>query len=577
MEVLPDVNACAGNNVTVFFIGTVGAGFSWTNSNPAIGLPASGTGNRLDFTSANAGNSTDTALLTVTPTIGNCVGTARSFRIVVTPSPSVDSIPDLSVCAGQTVKVNFAGRGNPLFSWTNDNTATGLDAGGNGNIDFTAATVGTNQNSVVTVVPRSGVCQGTAQSFQLTVLAPPVATAPTDRSICGGDSLVVQLNGTPGATFNWSNNNPNIGLPPSGVGNLNLPVSSVNAVQTAQLTITPSLNTCVGVPVAFTVTVNPKPTALIDGNLSICAGKSTALNASGGDTYLWNNGQTTASINVSPFTDGAFSVVVSSSANCTASAAVVVKVRETNGTTRLATTCDPAKAGVMTDVFPNQFGCDSTVTTITTLLRRDTTTFTRTTCNPAQAGVFPTLLSNVLGCDSLLITTVLFDPAGRDTTRLTRSSCDPTQTGIAQDMLIGADGCDSLVITTTALLPSDTTRLIRKSCNPAQVGTLTQKFNNQAGCDSLVLTTTVFDPLGIDTTLLRFISCNPAQTGTTQNLLKGKDGCDSLVIRITTFDPAGRDTTTLRRVSCNPAQAGTTQTLLKGTDGCDSLVICTTT
>lgn len=573
VDVVSDVNACAGNPVSVSFIGTVGAGYSWTNSNPAIGLPSSGSGNRLNFTGTTAGNSPDTAVITVTPTLGNCIGAVRSFQIVVNPSPSVDSLPDLSVCSGQMANINFTGNGGALFFWVNDNTATGLAAGGNGNIGFTSAMVGTNQNSIVTVVPSSGICQGAARSFRVTVLALPVATVLSDRSICGGDSLKIQFSGSLGASFQWNNNNPNIGLPPSGTGDLNLPISSVNAIQTAQLTVTPSLNTCIGTPVAFNLTVNPRPTAAIDGNLSICSGQSTTLTASGGGTYLWNTSQTTSAISVTPFSDNAYNVIVSSNANCTASATVTVKVRETSGTTRLATTCDPAEAGVKTAIFPNQFGCDSTVTTITTLLRRDTTRLTRTTCNPAQAGTTTALLTNMLGCDSLLITTVNFDPAGRDTTLLTRSSCDPAQTGTTQTMLIGADGCDSLLLITTTLLLSDTTRLTRKSCNPTQLGTITERFNNQAGCDSLVLTTTVFDPVGIDTTVLRFISCNPAQAGTTQTLLKGVDGCDSLLLRITSFDPAGRDTTTLRSITCNPAQAGTNQTLLMGQDGCDSLVI----
>lgn len=577
VNAMTDVTACAGTNVSVAFIGTIGAGFTWTNNNPSIGLPAAGSTNRLNFTGTNTGVMPDTATIVVTPTLGNCIGATEQFRIIVHPNPSVDSVPDLTVCSQSPVNVNFNGSPGATFSWINDNTATGLDPAGNGSINITAANVNTDQKSVVTVTPAGSVCQGQVRRFNLTVLALPVVTKPADQALCGGDSLHLLLTGTAGATFNWINSNSNIGLPQSGAGNLHAPVSSVNTAQTALFTVTPILNNCPGTPVDFSLTVNPRPVPIITGNLSICAGQSTQLSAGGGDTYRWNTGENTATITVMPFANNAYNVTVTSNAGCSATQSATVTVREPSGTTRLATTCDPAQAGVKTAMFVNQQGCDSIVTTITTLLRRDTTQLSRVTCNPALAGVFTKTLPNNVGCDSLIVETVTFDPAGRDTTRLMRSSCDPAQAGVREVLMTGADGCDSLIITTTLLLASDTTRLTRKSCNLAQVGTVTQRLANQVGCDSLIITTTLFDPAGIDTTVLRFVSCNPAQVGNTQTLLKGKDGCDSLVVRITTFDPIGRDTTVLRRVTCNPAQAGTVQNLLQGQDGCDSLIIRITT
>ena len=43
-------------------------------------------------------------------------------------------------------------------------------------------------------------------------------------------------------------------------------------------------------------------------NVSICEGESTILTASGGTTYEWNTGETTASIEVSPSTTTTYTV-----------------------------------------------------------------------------------------------------------------------------------------------------------------------------------------------------------------------------------------------------------------------------
>jgi hypothetical protein len=59
--------------------GTGGVTFSWTNSNPSIGLPASGNGNQPAFTAAQTGSAT----ITVTPYYNGCDGTPATYTITV--------------------------------------------------------------------------------------------------------------------------------------------------------------------------------------------------------------------------------------------------------------------------------------------------------------------------------------------------------------------------------------------------------------------------------------------------------------------------------------------------------------
>lgn len=65
-------SVCAGSpTAPVNFTGTTGASYSWTCSDPSIGLAATGTGNIPSFTTVNASTSPKVATITATPLIGN--------------------------------------------------------------------------------------------------------------------------------------------------------------------------------------------------------------------------------------------------------------------------------------------------------------------------------------------------------------------------------------------------------------------------------------------------------------------------------------------------------------------------
>src|SRR6185312_972634 len=90
-------NQTVCNNVPMsaisFTTPTTGAvTYSWTNSNTAIGLGASGTGNIPVFTPVNTGSTQMSSTITVTPTSNTCSGTPMIFNILIDPTPVAGTI-----------------------------------------------------------------------------------------------------------------------------------------------------------------------------------------------------------------------------------------------------------------------------------------------------------------------------------------------------------------------------------------------------------------------------------------------------------------------------------------------------
>ncbi|MGA1379031.1 MAG: proprotein convertase P-domain-containing protein [Chitinophagaceae bacterium] len=211
----PTVNAvnnqtvCRGSNTTaVTFTGaTTGTVYNWTNSNTAIGLAASGTGNIASFAGTNTTAAPITGTITVTPVYTNagvtCTGTPRTFTITVNPIPTVNPVASFPVCHNNVAAATFSGATTgTVFSWTNSNPAIGLAASGTGNISFTAInTTSAPVTATITVTPSftngGTTCVGTPTSFVITVNPLPVVTTGTlPARVCISDTLV-RLNGTP--------------------------------------------------------------------------------------------------------------------------------------------------------------------------------------------------------------------------------------------------------------------------------------------------------------------------------------------------------------------------------------------
>jgi len=167
INALPVVNSvsnqfvCNGSSTAAINFTGTGTVYTWTNSQPSIGLPASGTGNIASFTAINTGYTSITALITVTPSITNggvtCTGAPVSFFIKVSPTPTVNSVPNQVLCNGaSTTPITFTGTvAGTTFNWINTLPSIGLAPVGTGDIaSFTAMNTGaTTVTATITVTP----------------------------------------------------------------------------------------------------------------------------------------------------------------------------------------------------------------------------------------------------------------------------------------------------------------------------------------------------------------------------------------------------------------------------------------
>lgn len=310
-----DLVFCNGTNTSpVNFTNEVnGTTYTWTNSNTAIGLASSGNGNLPAFKAINNSNIPITVTIAATPVFVNgvtiCTGIAKTFSIIINPTPILIQPDSLFVCNGNTNSIiNFTSSvTGTTYTWTNNNPAIGLGANGIGSIPaFTAINTGTTPVqaiiSVTTNYLNGGItCTGIVKTFVITVNPVPTISQPVDVVICKGSGLSIKAfeSNVTGTSFSWVNNNPSIGLSANGKGNITFTsTNSTSSAIVANVTVTPAYTmggvTCNGSPSTFSITVNPSATVDFSSpDQTTCPGnQTTAVNLSSTTTpvkFTWTS------------------------------------------------------------------------------------------------------------------------------------------------------------------------------------------------------------------------------------------------------------------------------------------------
>ncbi len=324
---------------------------------------ASGGGTYLWNTSATTAtlNVTIAGNYTVTVTNANgCTATAtRSLTVNANPVASISG--NNVICAGTSTTFTAAGVGTYL--WNTGATTSVI-------------TVSTAGPYSITVTNASG-CTATASST-LTVNTNPIATITGTTQICAGTSTT--FNATGGSSYLWSNGATTSSIVVTTAGTYLVTVTDAN-------TCTASANR--------TLTVNPNPIASISGINSICAGETSSFIASGGSSYLWSTGATTASIAVS--IAGSYQVTVIDANGCSATSAraLTVNINPTASITGTDTVCA---------------GNSSTFTASGGGLYLWNTGATTSSINVNTPGLYAVTVTNQFGCTATATRTLIVNP-----------------------------------------------------------------------------------------------------------------------------------------------------------------------
>jgi Secretion system C-terminal sorting domain len=161
-----------------------------------------------------------------------------------------------------------------------------------------------------------------------------VATAPSDASICIGNSIFMTGTATAGTSpysYSWS--------PGTNLSSTTTDTTTANptALQTYTFSVVDNRNCSASDPVTITVNALPTPTAGSAG--TYCVGNTIALTSSGGVDYDWTgpnsysqaNTQNPSIINATLLMDGVYTVTVTNAAGCVATATTTVNVNDCTG------------------------------------------------------------------------------------------------------------------------------------------------------------------------------------------------------------------------------------------------------
>jgi uncharacterized protein (TIGR02145 family) len=310
-------NLATGINLTS---NVSGALFTWTASGSTAQVtgysdnttPTTG----LNQTLINSGFNVETVTYLITPHANGCDGIPTPYTVTVYPSPDLSNTPfSKSQCNNQATGINLTSNvAGTLFTWT----ASGSTAQVTGFSDNATPTTLLNQTLVnsgfnvetvtYTLTPHAYGCDGSPTSYIVTVYpTPDLSNSPASKTQCNNLATGINLTShVAGTLFTWTATGSTAQV--AGFSNNLVPTATLNQtlinsgfnVETVTYTITPHANGCDGLPVTYTVTVNPTPNlSNLPLSKSQCNNVATGINLTSnvaGTLFTWTATGSTAQV-----------------------------------------------------------------------------------------------------------------------------------------------------------------------------------------------------------------------------------------------------------------------------------------
>ena len=358
---------CQGESTTLTADG--GNSYLWSNASASASISVSQSGT-----------------YTVTATNAQGCSAAADVTVTVNSLPSVSISGNNSFCQGDNTTLTATGAS--AYVWSNGSTdaavtisyagvytVTGTSA--NGCVNFATVTISESPNYNIPLT--QSICEGESYYFHgqnlttagtythtlqtvngcdsvltltLTVNPLPTVAITGNTSICEGGSTTLTASGAD--TYNWSTGDNTASATVSAFGIYTVTGTSVEGCSNTS---------------EVTVLVSQLPVITITGETDICAGESTTLTANGGETYLWSNGTTDATLTVS--NAGTYQVIGYNEAGCNAMASTIVSIWQP-ATSEFSVECSDScytwndqsycTSGDYTQTLQTVHGCDSVVT-----------------------------------------------------------------------------------------------------------------------------------------------------------------------------------------------------------------------
>jgi uncharacterized repeat protein (TIGR01451 family) len=349
----------------VKFNGTSAAFTTVSNSQVVATVPAGATTGVISITNVS-GSSSSASSFTVTPAPDLAiaknasaptvpVSTGFSYTIDVT-NGGAGAANDVTVTDTLPAGVTFGSISAPGWSCSGTSSITctaGALAAGNSmstiTINVTAPSTGTtvaNTATVSTTTPEASTANNSSTASVGVVGCPTTPPITVAAAVCTNTTgHTASIPSVPGATYAWSATNATI---TSGATS-NVITFDATTASPITLNVSVFVTSCPTVSNSATVTVsNPTASITPSGPTTFCTGGSVTLTANTGSSYLWSNGATTQSINVT--SAGAYSVTVTDAAGCSA----------TSATTNV--TVNPVPTATITPSGPTTFCSGGSVT-----------------------------------------------------------------------------------------------------------------------------------------------------------------------------------------------------------------------